>query len=95
VNREQRLRAAIGSSVDRLVLASGSHDEQVMFEALGECLMWICLLDEHLWPQPNYENVRRHEPLPHMAARDLPHLAIFVGCRQAERAAIDLLRIAS
>ena len=29
------------------------------------------------------------------AARDLVHLAIFVGCHQAERAALDLLRIAS
>jgi hypothetical protein len=27
--------------------------------------------------------------------RDLVHLAIFVGCHQAERAAIDLLRFAS
>ena len=26
--------------------------------------------------------VRRYEPLPHRAARDLVHLAIFVGCHQ-------------
>jgi hypothetical protein len=29
------------------------------------------------------------------AARALVHLAIFVGCHQAKRAALDLLRIAS
>ena len=32
---------------------------------------------------------------PTEAARDLVNLAIFVGCHQAERAALDLLRIAS
>jgi len=32
---------------------------------------------------------------PTEAARDLVNLAIFVACHQAERAALDLLRIAS
>jgi hypothetical protein len=32
---------------------------------------------------------------PTEAARDLVNLAIFVGCHQAERAMLDLLRIAS
>ena len=61
VNREQRLRAAIGSSVERLVSASGGRDEQVMFEALGESLMWLCLLDELLWSRPNYASDRGND----------------------------------
>ena len=46
--REQRLRDAVETSVGRVVMASGRHDEQAMFEALGECLSWVCALDELL-----------------------------------------------
>ena len=48
VTREQRLRGAVETSVERLAEASGGHDEQVMFETLGECLTWVCALDELL-----------------------------------------------
>ena len=48
VTREQRLRGAVETSVGRLAEASGGHDEQVMFETLGECLTWVCALDELL-----------------------------------------------
>jgi hypothetical protein len=58
VTREQRLRAAVGSSVDRLVVASGGDDEQVMFHAVGECTTWLCALEELFWHRPGYESAR-------------------------------------
>jgi hypothetical protein len=59
--REQRLRAAIESSVEKLVSPSGDRDEQVMFQALGECLTWICAFEELLWPRSNYANRRDND----------------------------------
>jgi hypothetical protein len=52
--REQRLRDAVETSVGRVVAASGSHDEQVMFEAVGECLTWLSALDELLKSRTGY-----------------------------------------
>jgi hypothetical protein len=59
VTREQRLRAAVESSWERLLAASGDHDdEQAMFQALGECLTWLCALEELVWLRGGYENAR-------------------------------------
>jgi hypothetical protein len=59
VTREQRLRDAVESSVGRVVAASVRYDEQVMLEALGECLTWVCALDQLLEdPATDYESRR-------------------------------------
>jgi hypothetical protein len=59
VTREQRLRAAVESSWERLLAASSDHDdEQAMFQALGECLTWLCALEELFWLRGGYENAR-------------------------------------
>jgi hypothetical protein len=53
VTREQRLRAAIETTLGRTQTAAGSDDEQVMFEALGEFLTWVCALDDSFAKNPN------------------------------------------
>lgn len=39
-DREQRLSIAVQSSLDRVETALGGTDDQAVFQALGECLMW-------------------------------------------------------
>jgi hypothetical protein len=46
VTRAERLRTAIATALDRTLAAATSDDEQKTFEALGECLTWVCALDE-------------------------------------------------
>jgi hypothetical protein len=48
VTREQRLRTAVDTSIERVKAASKEHNEQAIFEALGECLMWVIALDDLL-----------------------------------------------
>lgn len=42
------MRAAIETSVARVEDACGQLDAQAMYEALSECLSWLCALDETL-----------------------------------------------
>ncbi len=58
MTREERLRAAIEETLDRTLAAAASHDEQVMFEALGECLTWVCALDGFLESRVDYKSRR-------------------------------------
>jgi hypothetical protein len=60
VTREQRLRAAIETTLGRTLAAAVSDDEQVMFEALGESLTWVCALDESFEKNRNGYKSRRN-----------------------------------
>jgi hypothetical protein len=41
MTRQERLRAAIETTLRRALAVVDSRDEQVMFEALGECIIWV------------------------------------------------------
>jgi hypothetical protein len=63
VTREERLRNAVVNAIAGAVTASGTDDEQVMFEALGGCLAWLCALDDCLAEiHPHYRNQRNSDP---------------------------------
>jgi hypothetical protein len=61
VTREQRLRAAAQTAVDKVLAASGGSDEQAMFEALGESLTWICALDRFFELRAGYRSRRNSD----------------------------------
>jgi hypothetical protein len=61
VTREQLLRAAAQRAIDKVEAASGGRDEQAMFEALGECLTWICALDRFFEPRADYRSRRNSD----------------------------------
>jgi hypothetical protein len=58
VTREQRLRAAAQTAVDKVEAACGGRDEQAMFETLGECLTWLCALDRSFELRADYRSRR-------------------------------------
>src|SRR5215212_9468081 len=60
--REQRLRAAIETSTQRVLEASTGGDDQRMFEALGECLIWVRALDDLLELRTDYKSRRNSDP---------------------------------
>jgi hypothetical protein len=59
LDRKQRLTAAVGHSRERIQLAIGGQDAQALFEALGECLAWLCALDDLLDGAPGYKGNHR------------------------------------
>jgi hypothetical protein len=61
ITREQRLRSAIDSASARLSAAAGGDDEQKMFDALGECVGWVCALDALLEVTPGYKSQRNND----------------------------------
>ena len=61
MNREQRLRTAVDTSTERVKAASKDRDEQAIFEALGECLMWVIALDDLLEDRVGYMNLRNSD----------------------------------
>ena len=61
VTREQRLRVATQTAVDKVEAACGGRDEQAMFEALGECLTWICALDRSFELRADYRSRRNSD----------------------------------
>ena len=61
VTREQRLRAGAQRAVDKVEAACGGRDEQAMFEALGECLTWICALDRFFELRADYRSRRNSD----------------------------------
>jgi hypothetical protein len=60
--REHRLHRAVEASAARLVAASKERDEQAIFERLGECLTWMCALDDLLEPRTDYISQRYGDP---------------------------------
>lgn len=60
MTREERLRAAIETTLGRTLAAVVSDNEQVTFEALGECLTWVCALDESFEENRNGYKSRRN-----------------------------------
>jgi hypothetical protein len=61
ITREERLRSAIDSSSTRLSTAAGGDDEQKMFDALGECVGWVCALDALLESTSGYKSQRNSD----------------------------------
>ena len=60
VTREERLRAAIETTLGRTLAAAVSDVEQVMFEALSASLTWVCALDESFEENRNGYKSRRN-----------------------------------
>jgi hypothetical protein len=97
VTREQRLRVAAQTAVDKVEAACGGRDGQAMFEALGECLTWICALDRSFELRADYRSRRnsdRHGEgqlllgLRH-ARNTILHGDAVVGCRRIDRRALS------
>jgi hypothetical protein len=61
VTREQRLRAAAQTAVDKVLDACDGRDEQAMFEALGESLTWLCALDRFFELRAGYRSRRNSD----------------------------------
>jgi hypothetical protein len=61
VTREQRLRTAVDTSTETVKAASKDRDEQAIFEALGECLMWVVALDDLLEDRVGYESLHNSD----------------------------------
>lgn len=64
MTREERLLSAVETSAERVQAATAGRDEQVTYEALGECLTWVCALDGFLSRVPNsgYKAKREVDP---------------------------------
>ena len=55
------MQSALEAAAAKLVAASKERDDQAIFERLGECLTWMCALDELLEPRTNYKSRRNSD----------------------------------